>query len=131
MKKYFALFAAVAMASCGGAPTEDTAQPAGPPVEISARDLSAKYAENEVAAKQEFDGKTLVVSGKIDSIELDFSDKPTVMMPGHEDFTSVHIGFTDEAQTKTAALKKGQDLVVTCTEISEVMGSPMLDGCTF
>lgn len=108
-----------------------TAEPAAPPVEVTSRQLARDFADNEVAAKAKYDGKVLAVTGTIQSIELDFADDPVVILDGTDEFTSVHAGFDKSEVEQTSTLKKGQKLTVTCSEINEVMGSPMLGDCSF
>ncbi|MDM8011763.1 MAG: hypothetical protein QUV08_12450 [Parasphingorhabdus sp.] len=125
----FATFALVS--ACGDLPDETSSEPAGPPMEVSSVDLAKAYEENEVAAKGVYDGNTLIVSGKIQSIELDMFDEPVVSLPGANEYSNVQASFSDEYSKKTAELKKGQDITVSCTSITEAMGTPMLSNCSF
>lgn len=49
-----------------------------PVYEVSVNDLMAAYAANEIAADEQYKGKSLVVSGVISKIGVDFLDKPFV-----------------------------------------------------
>jgi len=110
-------------------PAEEAAAPAGPAVEVDSVELAKAYADNEVAAQAQYGNSPLIVSGTIKAIELDMMDKPVVVLPGTDEFTSVQASFGDDAAEVTAGLKKGEQIKVRCASVTEVMGSPMLDDC--
>lgn len=130
MKKlHLVSIAPLALLACGEVPQEAEV-PAGPPVEVTSRELAQAFAANEVAAQQQYGGSTLLVNGEILSIELDMMDEPTITLPGTDEFTSVYVNFEGDATAVTAALSKGQEVTVSCKAVSEVIGSPMLNDCT-
>lgn len=108
--------------------TEAT-EPAKPPVEVTSRQLANDFDDNEVAAKAKYDDNTLVVTGTVQSIALDFMDDPVVMLDGLNQFSNVHVSFGKSHVEQTSALKKGQKVTVTCKKIGEALGSPMLSKC--
>ena len=96
MKKPILLIStALFLAGCDAAPSEPTVSDA-PPIEVTSVALGKAFADNEVAAQTKFGGKTLVVSGKIKAITLDFSDKPVIQLPGQNEFSDVQVSLTDE-----------------------------------
>lgn len=107
----------------------EATEPAKPPVEVTSRQLANDFDDNEVAAKAKYDGNTLVVSGTVQSISLDFMDDPVVMLDGLNQFSNVHVSFSKSHVEQTSALKKGQKVTVTCQKIGEALGSPMLSKC--
>ena len=100
------------------------------PVEVSAVEVEAAYAANEAAAQQKYGNQALRVSGRIKSIDLDFSDKPFVVLQGTNEFTGPQLHLTEDAQAKASSLSKGQKIVAVCQNVSEVVGTPMFKDCT-
>ncbi len=103
--------------------------PEAPALAITAPELLAAFAQNEVAAKARFDGQALAVSGTIAAIELDFADNPVIRFDAGQAFESVQAKFTKDDAAAVGALAKGQAITVTCAEVTEVIGNPVLDGC--
>lgn len=133
MKRLFwtAPFAVLALAGCGDMPEDAaTAEAAGPPVVVTSLELAQAFAANEMAAQQQYGDRTLIVSGTVQSIELDFMDNPVVMLPGTDQFSNVQASLAEESHAAAAGLQKGQSVSVTCTDLSEVIGTPMLGDCT-
>lgn len=116
------------LSACGEMP-EENVEPTGPAVEVDSVSLAQAYADNEVAAQQQYGNSPLLVSGEVRSIELDMMDEPVVMLPGTDDFTSVHVSFAGDASEVVAQLSKGDGLTVRCAGVAEMMGSPMLSEC--
>jgi hypothetical protein len=63
-------------------------------------------------------------------VTLDFADDPVVLLATGNMFQSVQASFTKDQADITAALRKGQSVVVECARLSEVAGTPMLGDCT-
>ncbi|WP_181443603.1 hypothetical protein [Porphyrobacter sp. YT40] len=120
----------VGLAACGEVSQDAAVDPNVPPIEVTSVDLAKAFEANEVAAKQTYGAAPLLVSGKVAGITLDLMDKPVVQLPGVNDFQQVQASFAGDATAATAQLQKGQDIVLLCESVSEVIGSPMLDGCT-
>lgn len=97
---------------------------------VTAADLSQRYADNEVSAQAFADGGPLHVSGKIEAIELDFSNDPVVRLVGHEPYSYVSVPFEKSSGAAIGTLKKGQNLEVDCLKVTEVLGTPHLRDCT-
>jgi hypothetical protein len=74
-------------------------------IQITAKDLTAAYEANEVAADNNYKEKTLDVTGKINQISKDFSDNIYVTLAGDDEFREVRCYFEDNATA--VKLKKG------------------------
>jgi hypothetical protein len=96
---------------------------------VTAPELHAAFAANEVAAKARFGDQPLRVTGVIDAIELDLFDNPQLSLRAGGDFEFVLAKFDKDAAAQTAALAKGQDITVVCDSVTEVIGNPVLDDC--
>lgn len=132
------LLAIVAM--CSSDPQSNSADGKGeasvaaqtdPGMPVTAQELFAAYDENEVAAQQSYGDKVLLVSGTVSAVTLDFSDDPVVQLETSNQFSSVQASFDESFSTRAAALRKGQKVTVRCEKVTEVVGTPMLSGCTF
>ena len=107
----------------------DPATPPAPAIKVSARDLFAAYAANEVAAQAAYGKGPLEVSGTVHAIELDISDDPVVRFDVGESYNYVSASFPEEAAGQTSALTKGQKLTVRCASVRELAGTPYLHDC--
>ncbi|WP_336979883.1 OB-fold protein [Altererythrobacter fulvus] len=115
----------------GGSSSGDSAAPANaePPTEVTAQELFKAYEANEAAAQQQYGDRPLLVSGTIERIDLDFMDKPVVVLRTSNEFQSAQASLTEDSQPKAASLSKGQHVKLLCQDVSEVVGSPMLADC--
>lgn len=119
------------VAACGEMPKEAAAaDPAVPAIEVTSVELAKAFEENEVAAQQKYGSAPLLVSGTVSGVTLDFMDQPLVQMAGVNQFMDVQASLGEEGKAVSAALKKGQPIVVRCAKLSEVAGTPMLGECT-
>ena len=117
--------------TAGSAAGGEAAEAAAGPkvVEVTARDLFAAFEANEVAAKAQYGDQTLAVTGVIAGISLDFMDKPVVSLETSNQFLTVDASFSKDDSAKTGALKKGETITVTCGELTEAIGKPLLSDC--
>ncbi len=95
-------------------------------LEINSVKLFQDYQDNEIAADAKYKGKALLVSGRIESITSDFSNKPVVQLAAG-DFGQVHA--SGLSLDVAADLKKGKKITLACTGAGEVLGFPMLVKC--
>jgi hypothetical protein len=116
--------------SSGAAGEDDTAAGVAPVLEVTAQELFDAFEGNEVAAKVRYGGQRLAVTGVIAGISLDFRDRPVVSLETSNEFLTVDASFGKDYTQKTARLRKGQKITVTCEELTEVMGNPLLSDCT-
>jgi len=98
-------------------------------VKTTAGELFSAYQGNEMAAQQQFGGKTLEVSGTVDGVDLDFSDDPVVKLRTSNQFMAVSVYLTEETQNAAASYQKGQKITVLCEGISEIASMPQLKDC--
>lgn len=99
-------------------------------MDVTARDLAAAYEENEAGAQMKYGKSVLNISGVIASIDLDMEDKPFLVLQGTNEFMGPQAKLDAASQAKAPALKKGQKIKLTCAKVTEMIGTPMLDGCS-
>lgn len=112
-----------AASSAGGSQTK-------PVVEITSRELAQAYENNEMRAKQQFDGKVLKVTGRVQGVDTDLTDDPILRLDGVNEFLNVQASFTKDDADKMAALNKGDKVTVTCESITEIMSMPVMNDCS-
>ena len=98
-------------------------------ISVSANELWAAFAQNEVAAQRAFGDQPLLISGAISEISLDFMNEPVVSLRTANQFQSVQLDFDEKDSDAIASLRQGQSIRALCTDLSEVIGTPMLDDC--
>lgn len=101
------------------------------PLEVTSDEILKAYKSNEIAANKRFKGQNLLVTGKIDSIEADFSDEPVIVFKTTDqyEFLKPRASLIKDDQDKAADLSKGQNIKLLCSKVSEVAGMPTLDEC--
>ncbi|WP_164276516.1 hypothetical protein [Stenotrophomonas sp. B1-1] len=102
------------------------APPAAVPISVSAEQLYSAYAENEISADARFKGKSLLISGKVQSIQSGIGDDPVVQLAaGTFQWVQLHGLSKDVA----AGLSKGQQILVRCKGQGETIGFPSAAEC--
>ena len=129
MKKFLAVMLVITLAGCGDLAEEQAAENKGPPVEVTAQELFSAYEANEASAQMKYGDKSLLVSGTIADITLDFMDNPVIGLKTSNQFMSAQASLIEADQPKAADLSKGQDIKLLCGEVTEVAGTPMLSEC--
>lgn len=127
------LLAACSPSSTGGeAPPEvepdQVACPLQPMEPIDIEVIAAAYEANEAAAQKTYGGQCILVSGTVDEVTLDLSDEPVIRLAG-KDFDQPRVRLLDAAQDQAAELAKGDKTLFLCNDVSEVLGTPVIDGC--
>lgn len=118
------------LAACGESQSQTPAnettqsQPAEKNIAVTATKLSQVYSENEVSADQVYKGKTLEVSGTVESISKDALDAIYVVLQGHDELSGVQLYVSDE--NKAALLKKGQSVTIQGRGDGMIIGSPII-----
>ena len=102
-----------------------------PPIAVTAQEIAKAYDDNEVAARERFKDRSILVSGVVDSITLNISDEPVVNLSVPHTILGVSLEFASGQEQTIATLAKGKTISVTCTEITEVLGAAGLDNCAF
>jgi len=96
---------------------------------LTAMQLWSAFQQNEVATQSALKGRSVLITGTVDSITLDFLDEPVVSLETGNQFQSVQLDFDKGDVAQTSALRKGQKVSALCKKVSEVAGTPMLDDC--
>lgn len=111
---------------------ESQPEPAPTAIEISARELFAKYEANEVAADRNFKGQALRVTGTVKSIDSGLGDGATVNLSAGDEygFNNVMADGDESFDDQAAQLSKGQNITLNCVGGGEIVGSPVLRECT-
>lgn len=107
------------------------AEPVEEVIKVTADELLAAYKENELAGDKQFKGKTLIVTGVLDSIQSGFGDTPYLMLKAGDEyeFNMPQAHFDASETDSLVALKKGESIQIQCVSDGEMMGSPMLKDC--
>jgi tRNA_anti-like/Uncharacterised protein family UPF0547 len=113
----------------GKATAPEQAAQAEQPLVVTARELESAYSANEAAAQKKYGGHLLQVTAVIKSIDLGLGDKPFLVVSGSNQFMGPQLHLSDASQAKASSLAKGQEITAICTSVSEVIGTPLLDGC--
>jgi len=100
-----------------------------PAYTLTAEELAAAYDANEVSAQQMYGNGPQTVTGTVQSINLDFRDKPFIVLKGINLFQGPQAKLSESSEGKAASLSKGEKIVLRCESISEVAGTPMLQNC--
>ncbi len=98
--------------SGSASPPPTTETPAAPPIAITALALARAYEDNEVAADGKYEGKVLVVSGTVESIDTVFGTTSVTLKGKNMSIVSVQCFFDDSHKGAIANLKKGQKITV-------------------
>ncbi len=98
---------------------------------VSAEMLSGDYNANEVAADLKYKGQRFSISGKVRSIEQDFSNEPVVVFDSGGTFSNVRAKLepTESQKDIAAKLVKGQILTIDCTGYGEIFSMPFVKDC--
>ncbi|PZE09592.1 hypothetical protein DMX10_30395 [Pseudomonas sp. 57B-090624] len=96
-----------------------------------ASDLARAYADNTVAADQEFKGRRFKVTGTVVAINTDFLGKPYVSLKGGvNQFMEPQFAFDKDQVDDLAELRKGMKVTFVCTGRGDVAKTPMSRDCT-
>lgn len=96
---------------------------------VTAAQLFAGYEANEVSADERYKGKALLVTGKIASIDKDFTDGIVLRLSTSNPFQTVDANLEDSEKPKAGRLAKGETVRVQCEGNGMVIGSPQLGDC--
>lgn len=119
----FWLSGSLLLAGCGSEPVAATE-----PVEITLEQLEREFDANEVGAMTNYKGKPLLVTGHVAAVILDSDDVVSINMESIG-LLPVHAGLRRESWEEAGTLKRGQQIVLVCDQLSEMMGKPVLDNC--
>jgi hypothetical protein len=103
---------------------------APPDIQITAKKLDAAYHANEPAAQTKYGAGPLEVSGVVNSIALDFENKPYLELGGENMFLGPQAHLIDSDRNKASTLSKGQSVTVRCASASMLATMVMLADCS-
>lgn len=99
-------------------------------IRVSAVQLSEEYDANKVAADTKYKGKSLEISGVIDSIGKDIVDTPYVTLKGRElSLFGVQCMFSKADEPKLATLSKGRGITLRGEVSGELIGNVLVRDC--
>lgn len=98
-------------------------------LKVTAQQLYEDYSNNEQAADERYKGKTLLVSGLIDSVNNSFGDRPYLTLESGSMFRGVRARLNPDESEKASQLQKGQTVQMKCIGESVSFGSPTLSQC--
>lgn len=91
---------------------------------VTAKEITEEVDENPAAVETKYEGKTLGVTGEIDSIDVFLGT--TVILKG-VDWDGVHCEFPESRQDQVANLSKGQQVTIIGDFDDVTLGSPFLE----
>lgn len=95
---------------------------------IPIRTIAAAYEANEAAAQKQFGDRCILVEGIVTKITLDIGDEAVIYLAA-DDFDEPRVRLLEEAQEQAVNLSKGDKRLFLCNDISETLGTPVMDGC--
>jgi hypothetical protein len=120
-------------ASIRGADTlltaEDTLHLAGIDLETTAEQYDADYDANEVAADQKYDGKKILLTAVVDSINKDFNGDAYLVLKANNPLMGVHAELNERGKAGASALAKGTTIYLVCDSGTRIIGSAVARNC--
>ena len=99
-------------------------------IKVSAIQLYDAYQANEVSADAQYKGKTVQISGVVNSIAKDIVDTPYITLKTSESsFFNVQCVFSKTDEALLTKIQKGQSIVLQ-GEVSGKMGNVLIRGCS-
>jgi hypothetical protein len=98
-------------------------------VDATANEIWARFRENELGAQAQYAGATLRVTGTVNGVELQSSDRPVVLLATPNKDFPLRAEMNPDAGAKAATLKEGDNRTFDCRGIAQLAGSPMLLNC--
>jgi len=96
----------------GGSGSSSTPNPSAPPISVTALALASAYDENEVAADEKYNGKVLIVSGTVESIDTVLGSTSVTLKGKEMSIVGVQCFVDDSQKSAVARLKKGGQATV-------------------
>lgn len=92
--------------------------------------MLAAFDENEVRAESEYSDHRLTFRGKITNIDAGFGEDANIRIaPDIDSRNGLLIGLIDGQRPLVAQLNKGQDVLVQCENVREILGSAVGSKC--
>ncbi|MGD0546753.1 MAG: hypothetical protein ABR991_02860 [Terracidiphilus sp.] len=102
---------------------------AQPLYRIDANDLFNLYERNEVSADAAMRGKTVVVTGIVQSIDKDFADTVVINLATSNEFMPVRLSLVSGQESSAGALFKGEKVMISCAAMHRIVGTPSVTKC--
>ena len=100
-------------------------------MKITSVQLVSDYEANEVGADNKYKGKVYEISGEVEEVKKDvITDKMYVSLRGDGFFRSVAAYFDYNSASQLGAIRKGQQLIVSC-QIDGLMMAVLVNNCKF
>lgn len=100
-------------------------------VKVTAKGVAKKYADNEVAADQEYKGKTVLLEGIVQDIQSGVGDAPFIVFKGVNMFMGPQAKFKRPDIQRIAAIRKGEKQRLVCVADGEAIGNAFFRDCVF
>lgn len=98
-------------------------------IPLTAEQLRAEFAANEVGAKARYQGKRVRIEGVVERVTLDITNTPTISFATDQRFDVVNVYVDKEQSAEVGVLAKGQKLAVVCDKVDEVLATPIGRDC--
>ena len=108
---------------------EETLRLTGIDLETTAEQYDADYDANEVSADQKYDGKTILLTGVIESINEDFKGDAFLVLKTSKPFMGVHAELNERGKAGAAALAKSTTIYLVCESGTRIMESASARNC--
>ena len=120
-------------ASVRGADTvlnaEETLRLTGIDLKTTAEQYDSDYVANEVAADQKYEGKKILLTGVIESINKDFKGDAYLVLKGNNPFMGVHAELNERGTAGASALAKDTAIQLVCDSGTRIIGSAVATSC--
>jgi hypothetical protein len=93
---------------------------------VTAEEMIATYAKNQIAGDEKYKDKKLEITGKVKEIHSNVTDDPVIVLGG-DGFTSVMAH--NLPKEDAAKLNKGDSVTLVCKGGGVIVGSPVLKNC--
>ncbi|TCD47131.1 hypothetical protein [Chlorobium sp. N1] len=99
---------------------------------VLASEVSAEYDKNEVSADQKYFKKSLLVTGRVLSVNSGLGNKPYVVLRASNQLLGPQIHFEKKNNiSRIASLEKGERASFVCVAGGAIVGTPMFEECSF
>jgi len=113
------------------ADTTSSSKPQKEIYRVSAAKLFKDYEDNEVATDEAMKGKTIAVTGTVQSIDKDFSNAIIIRLRTANQFMPASLEMLDSEKETALKLKKGTQVEILCQRMARVIGTPSGRRCVF
>jgi hypothetical protein len=108
---------------------EETLHLTGIDLKTTAEQYDADYDANEVAADQKYEGKKILLTGVIESINKDFKGDAYLVLKTNNPFTGVHAELNERGKARASALAKGITIYLVCDSGTRIVSSAVARSC--